>query len=156
MDRVASCGLIEYWNNEKGDVRQVMQKELQSKCQFYRSLVEIDDMFSDNQGFVNQVKIECFSDKVYVYTTRGEIIELPKGATAIDFAYRIHTAIGNRMVGVEINNKQESPEYVLKNKDRVKIITSDLSDGPNQGWLESAITANAKRKIKECIARKNH
>lgn len=149
MDKVASFGLTAYWDVEKGNARDVMQEDLKSKFQFFKSLTEINSMFGDNQQFVNQVKCELFSDKVYVYTTKGDIIELPKGATPIDFAYKIHTDIGNTMVGVFVNDEYVPIDYVLKNKDRVKIVTDDLSYGPREDWIEKAQTSHARRKIKE-------
>ena len=149
MDKVASFGLTAYWDVEKGNARDVMQEDLKSKFQFFKSLTEINSMFGDNQQFVNQVKCELFSDKVYVYTTRGDIIELPKGATPIDFAYKIHTDIGNTMVGVFANDEYVPIDYVLKNKDRVRIVTDDLSYGPREDWIEKAQTSHARRKIKE-------
>ena len=149
MDKVASFGLTAYWDVEKGNARDVMQEDLKSKFQFFKSLAEINSMFGDNQQFVNQVKCELFSDKVYVYTTRGDIIELPKGATPIDFAYKIHTDIGNTMVGVFVNDEYVPIDYVLKNKDRVRIVTDDLSYGPREDWIEKAQTSHARRKIKE-------
>ena len=149
MDKVASFGLTAYWDVEKGNARDVMQEDLKSKFQFFKSLTEINSMFGDNQQFVNQVKCELFSDKVYVYTTSGETIELPKGATPIDFAYKIHTDIGNTMVGVFVNDEYVPIDYVLKNKDRVRIVTDDLSYGPREDWIEKAQTSHARRKIKE-------
>ena len=149
MDKVASFGLTAYWDEKKGNARNVMQEDLKSKFQFFKSLTEINSMFGDNQQFVNQVKCELFSDKVYVYTTKGDIIELPKGATPIDFAYKIHTDIGNTMVGVFVNDEYVPIDYVLKNKDRVKIVTDDLSYGPREDWIEKAQTSHARRKIKE-------
>ena len=149
MDRVASFGLTAYWNEQKGNARYLMQEDLKQKFQFFKSLTEINSMFGDNQQFVNQVKNELFSDKVYVYTTKGDIIELPKGATVIDFAYKIHTYIGSTMVGVFVNDEYVPVDYVLKNKDRVRIITDDLSYGPREEWLDKAQTSLAKRKIKE-------
>ena len=149
MDKVASFGLTAYWDVENGNARDVMQEDLKSKFQFFKSLTEINSMFGDNQQFVNQVKCELFSDKVYVYTTSGETIELPKGATPIDFAYKIHTDIGNTMVGVFVNEEYVPIDYVLKNKDRVRIVTDDLSYGPREDWIEKAQTSHAKRKIKE-------
>ena len=149
MDKVASFGLTAYWDIEKGNARDVMQEDLKSKFQFFKSLTEINSMFGDNQQFVNQVKCELFSDKVYVYTTKGDIIELPKGATPIDFAYKIHTDIGNTMVGVFVNDEYVPIDYVLKNKDRVRIVTDDLSYGPREDWIEKAQTSHAKRKIRE-------
>ena len=149
MDQVASFGLTAYWDFLKGDARNVMQEDLKEKYQFFKSLVEINSMFGDNQQFVNQVKSELFSDKVYVYTTRGDIIELPKGSTVIDFAYKIHTDIGNTMVGAYVNDEFVPVDYELKNKDRVRVITDNLSFGPRVEWIDKAHTSLAKRKIKE-------
>ena len=102
-----------------------------------------------NHEFVSQVKRELLTDKIYVYTTKGDIVELPKGSTAIDFAYRIHTDIGNTMVSAVVNDKVVEPEYELKNKDRVRIITDVLSYGPREEWLDKVKTTRAKKKIKE-------
>ena len=149
MDKVASFGLTAYWDLEKGQARDVMQNDLKQKFQFFKSLTEINSMFGDNQQFVNQVKNELFVDKVYVYTTKGDVIELPKGATPIDFAYKIHTDIGNTMVGVFVNDESVPIDYVLQNKDRVRIVTDELSYGPREDWMNKARTSLAKRKIKE-------
>ena len=149
MDKVASFGLTAYWDVEKGNARNVMQSDLKEKFQFFKSLTEINSMFGDNQEFVNQVKSELFSEKVYVYTTKGDIIELPKGSTPIDFAYKIYTDIGNTMVGAFVNDEYVPVDYKLKNKDRVRIVTDELSYGPREDWLDKAHTTLAKRKIKE-------
>ena len=149
MDKVASFGLTAYWEVERGKARDIMQKDLKNKFQFFKSLIEINSMFGDNQQFVQQVKKELFTDKVYTYTTKGEIIELPKGATPIDFAYKIHTDIGNTMVGAFVNDIYVPVDYILKNKDRVRIVTDDLSFGPREDWIDKAHTSYAKKKIKE-------
>ena len=90
MNKVASFGLTAYWNEQKGEARNVMQEDLKQKFQFFKSLTEINSMFGDNQRFVSRVKTELFADGVYVYTKKCYVIELPKGATQIDFAYKIH------------------------------------------------------------------
>ena len=149
MDRVASFGLTAYWDIMKGKARDVMQEDLRNKYQFFKSLTEIDAMFDDNREFVDQVKTEIFSDKVYVYTYRGLIIELPKGSTPIDFAYKISEDTGNKMVGAIVNDKCVPIDYVLKNKDRVRILVDDYSFGPDESWIEKAKTSYAKRKIIE-------
>lgn len=149
MDKVASFGLTAYWDLKKGDARDAMQDELKQRFQFFKSLTEINSMFGDNQEFVAQVKSELFADKVYVYTTKGNIIELPKGATAIDFAYKIHTDIGNTMVGAFVNDEFVPVDYVLHNKDRVRIVTNDFSFGPREDWINKVQTSLAKRKIRE-------
>ncbi len=149
MDNIASFGLTAYWDIEKGKARDIMQNELKKKYQFFKSLLEINSVFGDNQEFVNQVKNELFSDKIYVYTTKGEIIELPKGSTPIDLAYKIHTDIGNTMVGAFVNDEFVPVDYILSNKDRVRIITDQLSYGLRIEWLDKVQTTHAKKKIKE-------
>ena len=149
MDKVASFGLTAYWDEQKGKARDVMQEDLKQKFQFFKSLTEINSMFGDNQQFVNQVKTELFADRVYVYTTKGDIIELPKGATPIDFAYKIHTDIGNTMVGAFVNDEFVPIDYVLENKDRVRIVTDELSFGSREDWIDKAQTSLAKRKIRD-------
>ena len=149
MDKVDSFGLTAYWDIKKGNVRDRMQDDLKSKYQFFKSLVEINSMFGDNQEFVTRVKQELFSDKVYVYTPKGDIIELPKGSTPIDFAYKIHTDIGNTMVCAFVNDECVSVDYVLKNKDRVRIVTDILSYGPRKEWADIAKTSYARKRIKE-------
>lgn len=149
MDKVASFGLTAYWDISKGNARDTMQYDLKNKYQFFKSLVEINKVFRDNQEFVRQIKSELFADKIYVYTTKGDVIELPKGSTPIDFAYKIHTDIGNTMVSAIVNDKAVDTDYVLHNKDRVRIITDILSYGPREDWIDKAKTTKAKRKIRE-------
>ena len=149
MDKVASFGLSTYWDIEKGNAREVMQKDLKDKYQFFNSLVEMDKVFGDNKEFVSQVKKELFANKIYVYSSKGEIIELPIGATPIDFAYKIHTDVGNTMVGAVVNDEYVDIDKQLKNKDRVRIITDDLSFGPRADWEDKAVTTYAKRRIRE-------
>ncbi len=149
MDLVASFGLTALWNINNGDTRNLMQQELKEKYQFVKTLKEIDKMFEHNDEFVEQARYELFSDKVYVYTPKGDVIELPKGATVIDFAYKIHTKIGNTMYAAVVNNETVPLDYKLKNKDIVKIITNDLLVGPINDWSDKVVTTKAKRKIKE-------
>ena len=149
MDEVASFGLARYWRFRGEEARIVMQEELRSKYQFYSSLREIDKVFEKNEDFLEHAEKELFCDKVYVFTTRGEVIELPKGSTIIDFAYRIGTDIGNRMVGATVNEEDVPIDYVLKNGDRVRVITGDISLRPHIDWEDKAITTLAKRRIRE-------
>ena len=149
MDKIASFGLATYWDINKGEARNTMQNDLKNKYQFFKSLVEINSMFGDNQDFVRQVKNELFTNKIYVYTTKGDIIELPKGSTPIDFAYKIHTDIGNTMVAAIVNDECVALDYQLKSKDRVKIITDVLAYGPRIDWVDKAYTSYAKKRIRE-------
>lgn len=149
MDEVASFGLTSYWNQNIDNPREKMQNDLKEKYQFFKSLTEINTTFGDNRDFITQIKRELFTDRIYVYTTKGDIIELPKGSTPIDFAYRIHTDIGNSMIGAIVNDNKVSIFDELKSKDIIKIITSNQSIGPNKEWEEYAKTTHAKRKIRE-------
>lgn len=149
MDKIASFGLTAYWDINKGGARDIMQEDLREKYQFFRSLNEMNAMFSDNQQFVHQIKKELFATNIYVYTPRGDIIELPKGSTPIDFAYKVNTDLGDTMVGAVVNDEYVAVDYTLKNKDRVKIIADDLSFGSKENWVEKAQTSYAKRRIIE-------
>ena len=153
MDKIATHGLTAYWDMNKDGARDKMQRDLRSKFQFFKSLTEINEMFRDNQEFITQVKIELLSDKVYVYTSSGEIIELPLGSTPIDFAYKIDERIGNTMIGAYVNGESVPVDYRLVSKDRVRIITDQLSEGPELEWAEKAKTSLARQKILEFYRR---
>ena len=150
-EKIASYGLTAFWNINKGNARNIMQENLKNKYQFFESLVEIDQTFADNQEFVEHIQQELLSQRENVYTKKGEIIELPSGSTAIDLAYKIHTELGNKMVGATVNDNPVDCDYILHNKDRVRIITDDLSLGPNIGWLDKVKTTKAKRQIKAYV-----
>lgn len=150
-EKIASYGLTAFWNINKGNARNIMQENLKNKYQFFESLVEIDQNCTDNQEFVKRIQQELLSQRVYVYTNKGEIMELPSGSTAIDLAYKIHTDIGNKMVGATVNDKLVECGHTLHNKDRVKIITDEQSLGPNIGWLDIVKTTKAKRQIKAYV-----
>ena len=149
MDKIATYGLTAYWDIYKGGAKAAMQNDLRENFQFFTTLSEMNEMAYDNQEYVRQVKSEIFADKIYVYTTTGEIIELPKGATPVDFAYRLSTDIGNTMVAAIVNNEYVPINYELKTKDRVRIVTDELAFGPRMDWINIATTSCAKRKIKE-------
>ena len=151
MDKISAYGLPAFWDLEKGNARSEMQENLKNKCQFFNSLVEIDSIFDNNKEFVNSIKSEVFSDKVYVNTTSGEVIELPKGSTIIDFAYKLGPSIANSMVGAMVNDEQVSLNYVLKSKDRVKILINKLAPGPCEEWENIAQTSYAKTMIKKYL-----
>lgn len=149
MDKVASFGLTAYWDFQKGKAVDIMQDELKKRFQFFKSLTEINSMFGDHREFVDQVKKELLSDKVYIYTTNGDVIELPKGSTPIDYAYNIGDDVGNTMVGAIVNDEYVPVNYVLQNKDRIRIITNEFSFGPRMNWVDIAHTSLAKRKIQQ-------
>lgn len=149
MNLIDTYGLTAYWDLNKDNAVTTMQEDLKTKFQFFKSLTEINALTSDNQEFVAKVKEELFDSNIYVYTPKGKIIELPYGSTPIDFAYKLHTDIGNTMVGAIVNDTPVAVDYILQNKDRVKILTDSLSFGPRDEWQDKAHTMKAKRMIRE-------
>ena len=148
MDEVATKGITAAWHRYKGDAREVMQQATKEEYKLYETLYQIDKLFKDNEEFVNQAYEELLSKEVYVYTPTGEKIELPLGSTPIDFAYKIHTALGNTMVGVKVNDEPVAIGYILKDGDIVEILTKPNSK-PKIEWLKEVKTAKAKRRILE-------
>lgn len=149
MDKIASFGLTTYWDINKGDARYKMQQDLKEKYQFFDSLTELDSLFSDNKDFVNQVKLELLGDKIIVFTRKGDKIELPKGSTPIDFAYKLSPLIGNSMINVFVNDVEVPFNYILQNHDRVRIITNSEVLLPQEGWVNFAKTSHARRLVIE-------
>ncbi len=147
MDKIASFGLPAFWDMKKGNARSEMQKELSNKCQFFNSLVQIDSMFSNNEEFINSVKSEVFSDKVYVYTPLGTVVELPKGATIVDYAYKVNEYEAPRLIKALVNDEEVTLDYVLKTKDRVKLVLSNQKEVPHDNWELYAQTSSARKLI---------
>lgn len=145
MDKVAENGLASHWSYKEG--KSNMQNEMEQKLQFFRVLMEINNDHSSDQEFIDSVKEDVLKDSVYVFTPNGDVIELPKGSTPIDFAYRVHSKVGDTMVGAIVNNSIVPLDYELKDNDIVKINTNKNST-PSQEWISIAKTNQAKNKIK--------
>ena len=147
MDKIAENGIASHWSyKEKG--KAIMQKEMEQKLQFFRVIMELKNEGVDDLDFVNSVKQDVFKDAIYVFTPQGDIIELPKGSTPIDFAYRVHSKVGDSMVGAIVNNSIVSLDYELQDNDIVKINTNKNSLGPSREWINMAKTVQAKNKIR--------
>ena len=148
MDEVAENGVAAHWAyKEKKNLNGQVQSSTEAKLQFFKSIMELDEEKMSSEEFVNSVKNEVLNNNIYVFTPKGDVFELPKGATPIDFAYKIHTAVGDTMVGAIVNNNIVSLNYELKDNDIVKIITNRNSK-PSKEWLSLAKTTQAKSKIK--------
>lgn len=148
MDKIAEYGIASHWSYKEN--KSVNQKDLMDqKLEIFRSIIELNEDSSTPEEFISNVKKDIlFNDSIYVYTPKGDVIELPNGATCVDFAYRVHTEVGDKMVGAIVNDSIVPFDYVLKTGDIIKINTSKLSKGPNKDWLNFAVTSQAKNKIK--------
>lgn len=148
MDEIAENGVAAHWAyKEKKNLNERTQNSTEAKLQFFKSIMELDVEKMSSEEFVNSVKDEILNDNIYVFTPKGDIFELPRESTPIDFAYKIHTDVGDTMVGAIVNNNIVSLDYKLKNNDIVKIITNRNSS-PSKEWLNIAKTTQAKNKIK--------
>ena len=144
MDKVAECGIASHWSYKEG--KSNMQSEMEQKLQFFRVIMELKNEESEDK-FVDSVKEDVLKDTIYVFTPMGDVIELPNGSTPIDFAYRVHSKVGDTTIGAIVNNNIVPLDYKLKDNDIVKINTNKSST-PSQEWLNFVKTSQAKNKIK--------
>ncbi|MBR2997858.1 MAG: bifunctional (p)ppGpp synthetase/guanosine-3',5'-bis(diphosphate) 3'-pyrophosphohydrolase [Bacilli bacterium] len=145
MDEVAERGIASHWSyKEKG---KKLQASMEQKLQLFRNIMELNESNPEAEDFVNSVKDEVLGDNIYVYTPKGDVFELPKGSTGVDFAYKVHTKIGETMVGVVVNDTMVPLSTPLKDGDIVKINTKKDAS-PSLEWLDFAKTSAARNKIK--------
>ena len=149
MDQIAEHGIAAHWSyKENGSVKANMQSAMEQKLQFFKEIMELNNQSNDDKEFVNNAREDVFKDTIYVFTPKGDVIELPSGSTPIDFAYRIHSGVGDTMVGAIVNNNIVPLNYVLQNNDIIKINTNKNSAGPSREWIDMAYTQQAKNKIR--------
>lgn len=146
MHEVAEYGVAAHWAYKENC--SVKNNTTDTQLDWFREIIELQDTSKDASEFMESVKGDIFKDKVYVFTPSGEVKELPQGSCPIDFAYNIHTDIGNQTTGAIVNGKMVPLNYKLQNGDIVEILTSKQSFGPGQDWLNYVITARAKNKIR--------
>ena len=148
MDRVAEYGIASHWSYKEhtsGDSKDAMDQKLA----IFRNIIELNEDSSTPEEFISSVKKDIlFNDSIFVYTPKGDVIELPNGSTTVDFAYKVHSEVGDKMVGAIVNDNIVPFDYVLKTGDIIKLNTSRLSNGPNKDWLNFVVTSQAKNKIK--------
>ena len=147
MDKIAENGIASHWSY-KEKKKANLQSEMEQKLQFFRLIMELKHEGTNDQEFVDSVKEDVLKDTIYVFTPQGDVLELPNGSTPIDFAYRVHTRVGDTMVGAIVNNNIVPLNYKLKDDDIVKINTNKNSPGPSREWLNIAKTTHAKNKIR--------
>ena len=151
MHRTAEYGIAAHWKYKEGKTDKGIQDKSEEKLVWLRQILEWQRDMSDNREFMTALKgdLDVYGDQVYVFTPKGELVTLPQGSTPIDFAYQIHSGVGNKMVGAKINGKIVTIDYVLKNGDRVEILTNSNSKGPSRDWLNIVKSTQARTKINQ-------
>jgi len=151
MHKAAEFGIAAHWKYKEASDGKKVEAQEEEKLSWLRQILEWQQDLSDNREFLKLLKndLDLFSDNVYCFTPTGEVKNLPAGSTTIDFAYSIHSAVGNRMVGARVNDKLVTIDYEIKNGDRVEIITSQNSKGPSRDWLNVVKSTQAKNKINQ-------
>ena len=151
MHRTAEYGIAAHWKYKESGSGHIAAGDEAKKLSWLRQILEWQQDMSDNKEFLSMLKsdLDMFSDNVYCFTPNGDVKALPSGSTAIDFAYAIHTAVGNKMVGARVNGKLVNINYVIQNGDRIEIITSQNSKGPSRDWLNVVKSTQAKNKINQ-------
>jgi len=150
MDEIAERGIASHWSyKEKGsNVKASMQNAMEQKLQFFREIMELKEEKVNDEDFVRTVEEDILKNTIYVFTPKGDVIELPQGSTPIDFAYRVHSGVGDTMVGALVNGNIVPLDYVLNDGDIIKINTNKNSSGPSREWIDMAYTSQARNKIK--------
>ena len=151
MHKAAEYGIAAHWKYKEASDGKKVETQEEEKLVWLRQILEWQRDMSDNREFLKLLKddLDLFSDNVYCFTPSGEVKNLPAGSTTIDFAYSIHSAVGNRMVGARVNDKLVTIDYEIKNGDRIEIITSQNSKGPSRDWLNVVKSTQAKTKINQ-------
>ena len=150
MHKIAEYGIASHWTYKaKGGSVKTVKDSMEHKLQIFRSIMELNEDSDSPEEFINSIKQDVLTtDSIYVYTPKGDVLELPAGSTPIDFAYKVHTEVGNSVVGAIVNDSIVPLDYHLKTGDIIKINTSKTSRGPNKDWLNFVVTSQAKNKIK--------
>ena len=150
MHRTAEYGIAAHWKYKEGTVK---TDNFDEKLSWLRQLLEWQKDMKDPKEFMESLKIDFFTDEVFVFTPKGDVISLPNGSTPIDFAYRVHTAVGNNCVGAKVDGRIVPLDYKLKNGNIVEVITSANNTGPSRDWLKVVKSSQAKTKIRQWFKR---
>lgn len=151
MHRTAEYGIAAHWKYKEASDGKNVENQEEEKLSWLRQILEWQRDMSDNKEFMSLLKsdLDLFSDTVFCFTPTGDVKNLPNGSTPIDFAYSIHSAVGNKMVGAKVNGKLVPIDYVIQNGDRIEILTSQNSKGPSRDWLSIVKSTQAKNKINQ-------
>lgn len=148
MHEIAEYGVAAHWAYKEGVTTKVQNDQLGDQLSWFRDIIELQSESNDASEFMDAIKQDFFTDNVYVFTPGGDVMELPDGASTLDFAYHVHTEVGDKSTGAKVNGKIVPLNYKLKTGDIVEIITSSSSSGPSRDWLKFVNTSKAKNKIR--------
>lgn len=149
MHRVSEYGVAAHWKYKESGKSVGAAKEYDQKLSWLRQLVNLQQDLSDPREYVEALKVDVFSDEVFVFTPKGDVIDLPKGSIPLDFAYRIHTDVGHHCIGAKVNGKIVPLEYKLKNGDIVAVVTNKQNNGPSRDWLNIVASSETRNKIRQ-------
>ena len=151
MHRTAEYGIAAHWKYKENMQGSTGEEKEEAKLAWLRQILEWQQETDDNKEFMSAIKtdLDLFAEQVYCFTPAGDVKNLPSGSTPIDFAYSIHTAVGNRMIGARVNGRQVTIDYKLQNGDRVEILTAQNAKGPSRDWLKIVKSTQAKNKINQ-------
>lgn len=152
MHDIAEFGIAAHWKYKEGRLTSD-QSIMDNRMQWIRSIMEVQKDLRDNAEFLQSLKVDLYPDEVFVITPKGKVVSLPKGATGIDFAYAVHTEVGNKCVGIKVDGKIVPINTRLTNNSLVEVITSNASKGPSRDWLKFVATASARNKIRAYFKR---
>ena len=156
MHKIAEYGIASHWSYKAHGSVKTVKDSMEAKLQIFRSIMELNEESDNSVDFINSIKKDILTnDSIYVYTPKGDVMELPVGSTPVDFAYKVHSEVGDSMVGAIVNDNIVPLDYVLHTGDIIKVNTSKSSKGPNRDWLNFVVTSQARNKIKSFFTKQD-